>query len=71
MKNDFVTILDFGSSKITCMAASKVSDKGEFSIRAVGQVAYNGFDSDVWYEPNSIPDGISQAIGQVEAKMKT
>lgn len=70
MKNDFVTILDFGSGKITCMAATKVSDKGEFVIRAVGQSAYNGFDSDVWYEPDSIGERVAQAIGQVENKMK-
>ncbi|MDE7454376.1 MAG: hypothetical protein K2M64_00935 [Clostridia bacterium] len=70
MKNDFVTILDFGSSKITCMAATKVGDSGEFVIRAVGQSAYSGFDEQSWYEPDSIPKKIEQAIGQVESKMK-
>lgn len=70
MKNDFVTILDFGSSKITCMAATKVNDKGEFVIRAVGQSVYNGFDSETWYEPNSIGESIAQAVSQVESKMK-
>ena len=70
MKNDFVTILDFGSSKITCMTASKVSDKGEFVIRAVGQSAYNGFNDSGWYEPETIGDAVSQAINQVENKMK-
>lgn len=70
MKNDFVTILDFGSSKITCMTASKVSDKGEFVIRAVGQSAYNGFSDSGWYEPNTIDGAVSQAISQVENKMK-
>lgn len=70
MKNDFVTILDFGSGKITCMTATKVSDKGEFVIRAVGQSAYNGFDGDGWYEPKTIGECVSSAIGQVEAKMK-
>lgn len=70
MKNDFVTILDFGSSKITCMTATKVNDKGEFVIRAVGQTVYNGFDGDAWYEPETIPERIEQAIAQVENKMK-
>ena len=70
MKNDFITILDFGSGKITCMAATKVNDKGEFVIRAVGQVAYNGFDGDAWYEPETIFERIGQAVGQVESKMK-
>ena len=70
MKNDFITILDFGSGKITCMAATKVNDKGEFVIRAVGQSAYNGFDSDAWYEPDTIYDCIGQAVSQVENKMK-
>lgn len=70
MKNDFVTILDFGSGKITCMAATKVNDKGEFVIRAVGQSAYNGFDSEAWYEPETIGERIGQAISQVENKMK-
>lgn len=70
MKNDFITILDFGSGKITCMSATKVNDKGEFVIRAVGQSAYNGFDSDAWYEPETIPERVEQAIAQVETKMK-
>lgn len=70
MKNDFITILDFGSSKITCMAATKVNDKGEFVIRAVGQAAYNGFDSDAWYEPETVAERIGQAVGQVEGKIK-
>ncbi|MCM1195074.1 MAG: hypothetical protein NC332_03975 [Firmicutes bacterium] len=71
MKNNFVTILDFGSSKITCMAATKVSDKGEFVIKAVGQSAYNGFNDNGWYEPETISDAMMQAIAQVENKMKT
>ena len=70
MKNDFITILDFGSCKITCMTATKVNDRGEFVIRAVGQTAYNGFDSDAWYEPETISDRVAQAITQVETKMK-
>lgn len=71
MKNDFVTILDFGSGKITCMAATKVGDKNEFVIRAVGQSAYNGFDGEAWYEPDTISERIAQAISQVESKIKT
>ena len=70
MKNNFVTILDFGSSKITCMAATKVSDKGEFVIKAVGQSAYNGFGDSSWYEPETIESAVTQAINQVENKMK-
>lgn len=70
MKNDFVTILDFGSGKITCMAATKVNDKGEFVIRAVGQSAYNGFDDESWYEPDTIAERVAQAISCVETKMK-
>lgn len=71
MKNNFVAILDFGSSKITCMAASKVSDKGEFIIKAVGQSIYNGFGDNGWYEPDTISEAVSQAISQVENKMKS
>lgn len=71
MKNSFVTILDFGSSKITCMAASKVSDNGEFVIKAVGQSTYSGFDANKWYEPNLLEDAIRQAISQVENKMQS
>ena len=70
MKNNFVTILDFGSGKITCMAASKVSDNGEFIIKAVGQASYSGFDEKGFYEPNLLDAAIGQAISQVEAKMK-
>ena len=71
MKNNFVTILDFGSSKITCMAASKVSDNGEFVIKAVGQSAYSGFDDKEFYEPETLSEAIKQAVSQVEAKMNT
>ncbi len=70
MKNNFVTILDFGSGKITCMAATKVSDEGEFVIKATGQSAYSGFDDKEWYEPNLLEGAITQAISQVENKMK-
>ena len=70
MKNNFVVILDFGSSKITCMAASKLSDNSEFIIKAVGQASYSGFDENGFFEPNLIASAIGQAISQVEAKMK-
>ena len=70
MKNNFVTILDFGSGKITCMAASRVSDNGDFVIKAVGQASYSGFDDNEWYEPNLLDSAITQAISQVESKMK-
>lgn len=71
MKNNFVTILDFGSSKITCMAASKVSDNGEFIIKAVGQSNYSGFSDTEFYEPELLGDAIGQAISQVENKMNS
>ena len=70
MKNNFVAILDFGSSKITCMAASKLSDNGEFIIKAVGQASYSGFDENGFYEPKLLAAAIGQAISQVEAKIK-
>ena len=69
MKQDFVTVLDIGSSKITCMAASGVSG-GEFVIRAVGQSDYNGFDENGWYEPDTVAECIRSAVSQVEAKTK-
>lgn len=71
MKNDNVAILDFGSSKITCMAATRVSDKGDFIIKAVGQSMYNGFDDKSFYEPETIKSAILGAIAQVENKTKT
>ena len=71
MKNNFMTILDFGSGKITCMAATKVSDNGEFVIKAVGQATYSGFDDNEWYEPSLLDNAVSQAINQVESKMKS
>lgn len=69
MKNNFVTILDFGSGKITCMAATKVPGSYDFVIRAVGQSAYNGFDDNAWYEPETISSSILNAISQVEKKI--
>ncbi len=70
MNKDFVAVLDFGSGKVTCMAASKVSDSGEFLIKAVGQCAYNGFDDNSWYEPETIADTVKTAVSQVETKLK-
>ena len=69
MKNNFVAILDFGSSKVTCMAATKVAGRSDFVIRAVGQSAYNGFDDKSWYEPETISFAVTDAISQVEKKM--
>lgn len=69
MKNNFVAILDFGSSKVTCMAATKVAGRSDFVIRAVGQSAYNGFDDNSWYETETISFAVTDAISQVEKKM--
>lgn len=69
MKNNFVAILDFGSSKVTCMVATKVAGRSDFVIRAVGQSAYNGFDDYSWYEPETISFAVTDAISQVEKKM--
>ena len=71
MKNNSVAILDFGSSKITCMLANKVSDGGDFIIKAVGRSNYNGFDDKGWYEPETIKKAVFDAIGQVENKTET
>ena len=71
MKNSFITILDFGSSKITCMAASKVAGREDFLIRAVGQSSYNGFDENSWYEPDKLAEAVTDAISQVERKTET
>jgi len=68
MKNNLVAILDFGSSKITCMAATKVAGRNDFVIRAVGQSSYNGFDDKGWYEPETISSCMSEALSQVEKK---
>lgn len=68
MKNNNVAVLDFGSSKITCMAGVRLSEKGDFVIKAVGQSSYNGFDNNAWYEPDTIKDAVIQAIAQVETK---
>lgn len=68
MKNNFIAVLDFGSSKVACLAATKVLGRDEFVIRAVGQSAYNGFDDNAWYEPETIAGAINDAISQVEKK---
>lgn len=68
MKNNCIAILDFGSSKITCMLAHKVSDGGDFIIKAVGRSNYNGFDDKGWYEPDTIKKAVFDAITQVENK---
>lgn len=67
MKNNFFTVLDFGSSKITAMAATKVGN--DFVIKAVGQADYNGFDENGWYEPEHLSHVVSVAINQVQEKI--
>ena len=62
MKNNFVAILDFGSSKVTCMAATKVSDNGDFVIKAVGQSSYSGFDDNAWYEPDLLDTAVTPSV---------
>lgn len=71
MNNNFVAVLDFGSSKITCMAATKVAGKSDFIIRAVGQTTYNGFDENEWYEPDTVATAVNDAVSQVEKKIGT
>lgn len=71
MKNNMVAVLDFGSSKITCMVAAKVAGKDDFVIRAVGRTEYGGFDDHDWYEPDTIYPSVCDAIAQVEKKTGT
>ena len=67
MKNNYFTVLDFGSSKVTAMTATKVGQ--EFVIKAVGQAEYNGFDENGWYEPEKLTETVKIAIGQVQDKL--
>ena len=69
MKNNYFTVLDFGSSKVTAMSATKVGH--DFVIKAVGQADYNGFDENGWYEPENLAEAVKLAIGQVQEKLNT
>ena len=69
MKNNFFTVLDFGSSKITAMSAIKVGN--DFVIKAMGQCEYNGFDENGWYEPENLTQSVKVAISQVQEKLGT
>ena len=69
MKNNYFTVLDFGSSKVTAMTAVKVGQ--DFVVKAIGQVDYNGFDENGWYEPEKLLDAVKTAIGQVQEKLDT
>ena len=61
MKNNYFTILDFGSSKITSMAAVKVGQ--DFVVKAIGQADYNGFDENGWYEPEKLLESVTLSTG--------
>ncbi|MBO5866607.1 MAG: hypothetical protein J6Q55_00945 [Clostridia bacterium] len=69
MKNNFFTVIDFGSSKITAMSATRVGQ--DFVIKAVGQADYNGFDENGWYEPENLAESVKIAINQVQEKLNT
>ncbi|MBR2975121.1 MAG: hypothetical protein IKC47_05210 [Clostridia bacterium] len=67
MKNNYFTVLDFGSSKITAMSATRVGH--DFVIKAVGQADYNGFDENGWYEPEALTQSVKTALDQVQEKL--
>lgn len=56
-----VSVLDIGTSKVTCMVADSVG-AGEFVVRAIGVCSYNGYDSNGFFEPDSVYETISRAI---------
>ncbi len=68
MKTNEVTILDFGSRKITCMVAQGTTNN-DFVISATGQCLYDGFEDGVFYEPSKLKSCVEFAISQVEQRL--
>ncbi|MEG1804138.1 MAG: hypothetical protein RR248_02905 [Clostridia bacterium] len=67
MKNDYIAILDYGSSKITCFVGSP-SQEG-FVINTIGQSKYSGYSNGEWYEPEKLAQATSFAIKQAEQNL--
>ena len=65
MASKYVSVLDFGSSKISVMIGEK-GINGTFNIRGQGDVEYAGYFNGEFVEPEKLYDVVSHAIMKAE-----
>lgn len=65
MRPKYVSVLDFGSSKITAMIGER-GVNGTFNIRGESEVEYAGFMKGNFVEPEKLYDAIATCIVKVE-----
>ncbi len=69
MQKDLVSVLDFGSSKITVVCGTKnVNDN--FNIVATGECDYAGYIDGEFLEPEMLKNAIATAINNAQMNMK-
>lgn len=64
-----VTVLDFGSSSITCMIASYGSNN-TFNIKGSSNVEYAGFSKGEFLEPENVKNAVALAIANAEVQAR-
>ena len=68
MQKKIISVLDFGSSKISVYAGHKVVNDN-IKILASGEAEYEGFIDGEFLEPNAISSSIMEAISQTEEQL--
>ena len=69
MKNNFVAIFRLRFKQSNLHGGNQSCRQVGFRHPCRGQSAYNGFDDNSWYEPETISFAVTDAISQVEKKM--
>lgn len=68
MFKDIITVLDFGSSRITALAGVKEVNKG-FKLLASSDSEYSGFANGEFIDSNELKDAIDLAISDIEKQL--
>ena len=68
MFKDIVTVLDFGSSRITALTGIKEVNKS-FRLLASSDSEYSGFTNGEFVDPNELKDAIDNAINDIEKQL--
>ena len=68
MNSDLVAVLDLGSTKVTCLAASAEGKDG-MSIHAIASVPCRGMRKGQVYDPSEVARAISKVVSDVESQV--
>lgn len=70
MFKDIVTVIDFGSSRITALTGIKEVNKG-FRLLASSDYEYSGFSNGQFVDPNELKEALDNAIEDIEKQLHT